>query len=216
MKWLIRIVCFILTTVIYVPIESALHSVGTHAFLIGIITIIIYLFIFYIPSNALIAMWKKSNLGNRKKIRKLCAFIWSATINYSKSTKVSDDLAHDLCISTALLYSISDILNARQLQTSAKVEFVKTTFKLSELPPDKDLASSMVNLHSFMLQTLQAEHINAKSVQGVTDILKIVYSISSDEDFESNNYVPDPEQQVRLLSAIVSVNNYAVSLFPKQ
>lgn len=59
MPWIIRIICFVLTTAIFIPIESALAAANTATPLIWLITAVIYLFIFYIPSNALIAMWEK-------------------------------------------------------------------------------------------------------------------------------------------------------------
>ncbi len=59
MKWLIRLLCFLVTFLIYIPIESALHTADTSAFLSGIITLVFFFFVFYVPSNALIAMWNK-------------------------------------------------------------------------------------------------------------------------------------------------------------
>ena len=61
MPWIIRIICFVLTTAIFIPIESALSAANTAAPLIWLIAGVIYLFIFYIPSNALIAMWEKKD-----------------------------------------------------------------------------------------------------------------------------------------------------------
>ena len=60
MKWLIRIICFIVTTALYIPIETALHESGTNRPFIWIVTVAFYLLIFYVPSNAFIAMYKKS------------------------------------------------------------------------------------------------------------------------------------------------------------
>lgn len=83
MKYIIRIVWFIISMLFYNPAMKGLNAIDANLFVKSIVAISIFLFTFYIPSNACIAMLNKSP---KQRAKKLCNCIWNEVKEYLTST----------------------------------------------------------------------------------------------------------------------------------
>lgn len=83
MKYIIRIVWFIVSMMFYSPAMKGLNAVNANFFVKSIVAISIFLLTFYIPSNACIAMFNKSP---KQRAKKLCRCIWNEVNVFFTST----------------------------------------------------------------------------------------------------------------------------------
>lgn len=212
MVWIIRIICFIITTLIYVPIESALAAANTSRPLVWLITGVIYFFIFYIPSNALIAMWKKRK---DERAYKLCDELWLCTLSFISKTGISNKGLSVVCIWTAYYYAVLEIVNHHHLHEQMQQLFVSSFAKRFNVNNTDDFSRSLLSAQNEMLSRMPSNPTTPLSPFDISKILQLaLYLGDLENDWELDEYSPDSDLYIEFTARIAHISNFAINLFP--
>lgn len=182
MKWLIRIVCFIITTAIYIPIESALHKAGTAKPIIWIITAAIYFFIFYIPSNAIIAMRNKRT-NNTNIAKSVMDILCRNQVDFISKGWGNDNLTDMMFFWSALYYSVYDILLKHNIATAVAQEFHIFLYAFGrKYSIDSEGIDAAIHFQETTLNTLKEAVPDPLTKDGMAKILDLACIVCGPDD----------------------------------
>lgn len=154
----------------------------------------------------------------KSKLTRLCAHIWSASLDFSDKAGIKDDLTFDVAVCASYIYCIQDILHKNNIKDKLLSCFSESSCKLiagkSFNPFVKrmisDILSFSLNLYSKLSPNISADH----DFSSLIDI--ILLHFSPNESMEDTLLIPDHELLVTYITGLTTITKYLVTTFPKK
>lgn len=208
MKLIIRIIWFVITFALYLPIRNTLDVAGTKGLIVTIFHWVYLLFVFWIPSNAFIAMYQNRP---KQKVKLLCKYIWREVSIFSKKHGLSWNECTSVYLWTAFYYAILDIIEAHSLNVAMKQQLLTTGVKI--FTPTSRLSATMVESqieYGFdeMFFKFEKERLNPLSSEGLVDIFQITMIECVGNPLAYTDCFND------FAKSLLNVTTYAANLLP--
>lgn len=211
MKWIIRIICFALTTAIYIPIETALHNAGISKLLIGLVTVVIYFFIYLIPSRAIIAMREK-----HARVVRLNNEIFACTISFMTKSGVRPELVSVVTIWTAFFYSVWQIIDYKQIRNDVHKQFVSYLTEQMKFNMDQATTRDIIQYQTIFLDGLPSNPTTPLTPDVIQELLSLTMKCCITDRLEVSNRYQDTKDLLNFTNLILHLSTFTATLFPAQ
>lgn len=176
MKLIIRILWFIPTFALYVPIRNALESVNASLIFTWLFNAVYVLFVYFIPSNAFIAMFNKAP---NRRANKLCRYIWERVRDFSTKANLDMDECTSVYIFSAFCYATLDLISMEGMGAPIKEQLLISGAKMfaySSNRPAHMVKSQIEYGFDKMILEFVDRGISVVTPEGLSDIFELTIS----------------------------------------
>lgn len=145
---------------------------------------------------------------------KLCAYVWKSALSFSKAIGAPNSIGFDIYICTALLYSITDILQKAGVKDAVYSQFTVTTCSIFKINANNHNITWIRERQKEMIGALLTEGANLYTADGLRVVFDIAYLFGGDDNDDYDALLgPNALEQMEFRLAIQEVNIFAATLF---